>query len=99
MSRIRARYRPIVQWRTSDGASIAVGEAKVTPQSRALVVRLPFGGFVWNRPAAVLVERRGQTQRVPIVDVTRRLLWAMMALTALLWLMGRRSNRRLVIGE
>jgi hypothetical protein len=27
--------------------------------------------MVWNRPAAVLVERDDLTQRIPIVDVTR----------------------------
>jgi hypothetical protein len=43
----------------------------VTPRSRALAVRWPNGGLVWNRPTAVLVEHCGQLHRVPIVDVTR----------------------------
>jgi len=50
---------------------IVVGDTRVTPQAQAFSVRFPFGGFVWNRPSAVLVERDDLTQRVPIVDVTR----------------------------
>src|SRR5512136_1808791 len=49
---------------------IVVGDTRVTPQAQAFSVRLPFGGFVWNRPTAVLVERDDGTQRIPIVDVT-----------------------------
>jgi hypothetical protein len=44
----------------------------VTPQSQALTVRWPRGGWVWNRPTAVLVERGGEERKsIPIVDVTR----------------------------
>lgn len=50
---------------------VTVGDVTVTPRSRALVVRLPRGGFVWNRPTATLVERAGQVRRVPVVDATR----------------------------
>jgi hypothetical protein len=50
---------------------IVVGDTKITPQAQAFSVRFPFGGIVWNRPTAVLVERDDLTQRIPIVDVTR----------------------------
>ena len=50
---------------------MVVGDTRITPQAQAFSLRLPFGGFVWNRPTAVLVERDDLTQRVPIVDVTR----------------------------
>ncbi|HEV8632824.1 MAG TPA: hypothetical protein VG370_01085 [Chloroflexota bacterium] len=53
------------------GEPVTLGQVRLVPQSRALVVRLPFGGFVWNRPVAVRVERGGETTRVPIHDVTR----------------------------
>ena len=52
-------------------APVTVGGVTVTPLARALVVRWPGGGLVWNRPAAVLVEREGRVRRIPIVDVTR----------------------------
>lgn len=50
---------------------IVVGDTRITPQAQAFSVRFSFGGFVWNRPTAVLVERDDVTQRIPIVDVTR----------------------------
>jgi len=50
---------------------IVIGDTRITPQAQAFSVRFPFGGLVWNRPTAVLVERDDLTQRLPIVDVTR----------------------------
>ncbi len=50
---------------------IVVGDTRITLQAQAFSLRLPFGGFVWNRPTALLVERDDSTQRIPIVDVTR----------------------------
>ena len=60
-----------VQWQTEYGKTIDVGDLRVTPQSQALVVRWPNGGWVWNRPTAVLVEQDGQVERIPVMDVTR----------------------------
>jgi hypothetical protein len=59
---------------------VTVGDVTVTPRSRALVVRLPRGGVVWNRPTAVTVERAGQVRRVPVVDTTRILQLGLLAL-------------------
>lgn len=50
---------------------LVVGDTRITPQAQAFSIRLPFGGFVWNRPTAVLVERDDMTQRIAITDVTR----------------------------
>ncbi|MBN1317300.1 MAG: hypothetical protein JXA42_17590 [Anaerolineales bacterium] len=63
-----------IQWKTHCGEPIQVGELSITLQSQSLTVRSPSrwpGGFVWNRPTGVLVERDGVTERIPIVDVTR----------------------------
>jgi hypothetical protein len=59
---------------------VTVGDVTVTPRARALVVRLPRGGFVWNRPTAALVERAGQVRRIPVVDVTRILQLGLLGL-------------------
>ena len=67
------RLNDMIQWQTVSGNSVAVGDVVVTPQSQALIVRWPVGGFVWNRPVAILVEQ-SLTRRVeciPVVDVTR----------------------------
>jgi len=69
-----ARLKDItVQWQTISGSPVMVGDVTVTPQSKALIVRWPFGGFVWNRPVAILVKRDGShfVERMRVVDVTR----------------------------
>ena len=66
-----SKLKDFVQWQTVSGEAVTVGDVALTPQSQALTVRWPKGGFVWNRPVAVLVERGGRTDRIPVVDVTR----------------------------
>jgi hypothetical protein len=66
-----SKLKEILQWQTLSGDRVTVGDVSLTPQSQALTIRWPRGGLVWNRPVAVLVERDGQTERIPIVDVTR----------------------------
>ncbi len=65
------RSKDTFNWQTISGDKVTIGDVTVMPQSQALTIRWPNGGFVWNRPAAVLVERGAQTERIPIVDVTR----------------------------
>ena len=58
------------------------GETTIVLETSAYEARAPFGGFVWNRPVA-LVTRSASTRsasgggpavetRRPIIDVTRR---------------------------
>lgn len=67
MTQLQEKFK----WQTESGETVSVGDMAVTPQSQALTVRWPRGGWVWNRPTAVLVERGEKTKRIPIVDVTR----------------------------
>ncbi len=60
-----------IQWRAGAGPPVTIGQTTVTPWARALIVRLPLGGFVWNRPVAVVVQQDGQTERIPVRDLTR----------------------------
>jgi hypothetical protein len=70
------RLKDVFQVQTISGQPVTVESVTVTPQSQALIVRLPIGGFVWNRPTAILVERDKTAKRFPIVDITRILqLW------------------------
>ena len=66
-----SKLSDVVQWQMVSGEEVTAGDVTLTPQSQALTVRWPNGGFVWNRPVAVLVERGGQTERIPVLDVTR----------------------------
>jgi len=70
------RFKDLFQVQTVLGQPVTVNSITVTPQSQALIVRLPIGGFVWNRPTAILVERDGIVKHFPLVDITRILqLW------------------------
>ena len=67
------RLNDLFQVQTVSGQPVTVGSITVTPQSQALIVRLPMGGFVWNRPSAIVVEQDGAMKRFPIRDSTRLL--------------------------
>ena len=69
------RSNQIFQRQTISNKSVTVGETKLTPQAQTLTIRWSYGGLAWNRPDAVVVERGGQTDRIPIIDVTRITQW------------------------
>ncbi len=58
-------------WEPVTGEPQVVGDRVIRLQSQAISLNTPFGGFLWNRPTAVLVEKDGNTDEVPIVDITR----------------------------
>ena len=60
----------VIQRRTDTGEPITIRGVTVVPQSQAIVVRLPFGGVLWNRPVGVLIKRGEETRRRPITDVS-----------------------------
>jgi hypothetical protein len=66
-SRAPANAAPL-ETRTIRGASVEVAGTRATPEARAVALRLPFGGWVWTRPVAIVVEQDGQARRVPIPD-------------------------------
>lgn len=74
---------------TRTGTPITVRGMTIRPQSRVIGLRWPGGGFVWNRPFGIQVERDGQTEEHRIIDVTRFarvFLYAFaILLPALLW--------------
>jgi uncharacterized metal-binding protein len=92
-----ARVGSFMEWQAVSGSSVRIGDVTVTPVSQALVIRWPNGGFIWNRPSAVLVERNGQTERVLIPDVTRvaqvGLLFSIMLLSVVTAIAAIRQRR------
>jgi len=71
--------RALIERQTTTAPTVVIGAMRLTPESRVVIVRLPFGAFVWHRPSAVVVERAGRVERTRIVDVTRMAqlaLWA-----------------------
>jgi len=58
-------------WEPEIGEPQVIGDRVVQMQSQAISLITPFGGFLWNRPTAVLVEKDGIIDEVPILDATR----------------------------
>ena len=56
--------------------------------------RAPFGGLVWNRPAAVISRGPSTETRHPIHDRTRRAQVALYAIALLFVLVGLRARGR-----
>jgi hypothetical protein len=91
------RITDMFQLQTVTGSPVQVGDMTITPQSQALIVRLPFGGLVWHRPTAVRVEQAGQTSHIPIVDVTRVIQLALpvaiaIVFSIIVWIQSRRRK-------
>jgi hypothetical protein len=84
MTQLQERFK----WQTMSGETVSVGDVAVTPQSQALTARWPRGGWVWNHPAAVLVERGEERKRIPIVDVTRAAQLGLYALALVFAIFG-----------
>jgi hypothetical protein len=78
----------LIKLTTTTSQSVTIGEITLTPEAHALVVRLPFAGFVWNRPSAVLVERGGQFERLHIINLSRVAQICLIAATLLFVLLS-----------
>lgn len=92
--RWRDVVREHVQVRRADGQRIEAHGVVITPQSAALILRWPNGGFVWNQPLGLIVERDGHTERVPIINVNRVAIWTWVGLTLIGLLMTWRLLHR-----
>lgn len=80
------------------GETMQVGDYQITPQTQVFKVRLPGlrSGLIWNRPKAVIVRTSdGSESNLPVPDVTRMVIWSMLAggiLGAILIGMSRRRE-------
>jgi hypothetical protein len=83
----------IVRIQKNVGPAVTVGDVTVTPLSQAVLVRLPFAAFVWHRPTGVLVERAGVTERVPVPNVTRAIIWGLLGLGLAISVVFQRRHR------
>lgn len=76
--------KQFISWQTHTGDAIEIDDITVIPQSQALQVKFPFGGFVWSRPTGVMIERNGRIETFPILDITRIALVAILGFTLLI---------------
>ena len=86
----------LIEFRSRASEPLQVGSAKIVLRSRALEIRLPFGGLIWNRPLSVSVlTADGREIESPIYDVTRWAIWALTGLTVVAaMLISSTRNRR-----
>jgi len=73
---------PVIETSIRKGEPRWVGEFELTPMTNVLKVQLPGRpiGFIWNRPRSVVVRTvDGQERVLPVSDVTRVVIWAMLA--------------------
>jgi hypothetical protein len=64
---------------TKAGQPIQDGKTTITPYSQSLRIQIPGvnGGLIWNRPVSILAASEdGQEEIIPVPDVTRQVLWA-----------------------
>lgn len=87
------RRPPIWSWRELRGEPHYLHGLHITPISRALTLRWPGGGLLWQWPLAVEVRERKRTYRRRIPNVTRRATIALLLLAAAL-LLGSAALRR-----
>lgn len=71
----------LINFETKPGKAIQVEDTTIIPFANSMQVRIPFmqGGLVWNRPVAVAVQTaQGQEYILPVQDVTRQILFAIL---------------------
>jgi hypothetical protein len=69
---------------TLTGQPIKVKDTQLRVRSQVVQLRLPVirGGFIWNRPVAVLVRTpNGQDQILSVPDLTRTVVLALLVLS------------------
>ena len=71
-----------IETATHDGPTIAQDGYTATLQNWSLSAAWPGGGWVWNRPKAVLVNRMGVQERIPIRNITQLVQIALCILAA-----------------
>lgn len=88
-----ANFTDFVQLKTVQGTAVQTPHHTLIPESQALIIKFPYGGFVWQRPTAVLVQQGEQIRRYPITDVTRLATWSVLAASLLVTLLLRLLSR------
>jgi hypothetical protein len=59
-----------------------VGDYEITPLTNVFIAKFHghHGGLIWNRPRAVIVRSMdGEEKILPVRDVTRNIIWGMLA--------------------
>ena len=80
ISKVNKMRSSILRIDTLTSAPIPTPDAQVYIRSQAVQVRIPaiHGGLIWNRPVASVVRTAdGQEKVIPILDITRLVLFVL----------------------
>lgn len=84
----------LLRRRRTNGKIGQVGSVLLTPQSEAVELITPWGGFVWNRPVSIVVAEGNQEHLKPIIDVTLWLSLVLAGITVLSTVIGWALHKR-----
>ncbi len=73
---------PMIEREIQSGEALQVGNYEITPQAQLYRIRIPGcrAALAWNRPHAVIVRNEdGSEEVLPVRDVTREVIWSMLA--------------------
>ncbi|OGN93929.1 MAG: hypothetical protein A2Y88_06470 [Chloroflexi bacterium RBG_13_48_10] len=71
-----------IQSEIHTGDPVQVGDYEIIPQTRVLKIQFPgnHAVLIWNRPKAVIVKTSdGQESTLAVRDITRVIIWSMLA--------------------
>lgn len=94
------RWIGIPKWEAHQtrGNPIEAFGRQATPIGYVVQVMWPIGGFIWHRPVAIEVREGDKVDRLPIPDITSRILIAFgligMVIGVLTSFLGSGGNRR-----
>jgi len=77
------KLNDFIQLKTAQGTAVHTPHHTLIPESQALTIRFPYGGIVWQRPTAVLIQENNQLRRYPITDITRIVIWSLLSFSLL----------------
>jgi len=88
----------LLQIETRSGTPLTWNGARIIPFSRSVTIRIPGwqGGLIWNYPTSVWVQTpEGKEQVLPVQDITRQVILALLSATFGVWIITRiLRNRR-----
>ena len=67
---------PVLQISETRGSTVETSNKQTTPIGRLIQVQLPFASLSWHRPLAVEVRQEETIYRLPIYDITSRVISA-----------------------
>ena len=79
----------LLKFETQPGEIISYRGATLIPFAQTIRLNIPGinGGLIWRRPVSLLIiDANGKEEVLPIQDITRQILWALLGASIILGL-------------